>query len=251
MVAPVVLPRIAWGDPSSARRALLVHGLGSTGALMWRFGEALAAAGWYAEAVDLRGHGRAPRALDYSIEAFVSDLLHTRPSEGEWSLVVGHSLGSTTSVVASARDPRWTQRLVLIDPAIYLSEQQRQEVRDSQEESFAASSVEDIRAAHPHWHPQDVELKHLATTEGSRWAIEQTTPQNPSWDVRPEAAEVSVPTLVIAGDPEVYSLFHGDLVDEVLTNDNFSLTVIRGAGHSPQRDKPDETANALLAWLES
>ena len=58
MVAPLVLPRLTWGPADAPRRALLVHGLGSSGALMWRLGTALADAGWVADAVDLRGHGR-------------------------------------------------------------------------------------------------------------------------------------------------------------------------------------------------
>ncbi|MBN9181371.1 MAG: alpha/beta hydrolase, partial [Microbacterium sp.] len=69
MPASVTLPRLTWGDPASGRRALLVHGLGSTAALMWRFGVALADEGWCAQAVDLRCHVLAPRALDYSIPA--------------------------------------------------------------------------------------------------------------------------------------------------------------------------------------
>ena len=60
MSAPLTLPRLAWGDSSAPRRALLVLGLGSSGALMWRIGVGLADAGWHAEAVDLRGHGSAP-----------------------------------------------------------------------------------------------------------------------------------------------------------------------------------------------
>ena len=80
MPAPLTLPRLSWGDPSSDRRALLVHGLGSNGALMWRYGVALADAGWRADAVDLRGHGVAPRALDYTIDAFAADVAVTDPT---------------------------------------------------------------------------------------------------------------------------------------------------------------------------
>jgi len=87
MTSPLVLPRHGWGDPSSSRRALLVHGLGSTGALMWRFGVELSERGWFAEAVDLRGHGRAPRALDYTIGAYAADLAACRPQdETPWDL---------------------------------------------------------------------------------------------------------------------------------------------------------------------
>ena len=36
MSDPVLLPRLSWGSSGAPRRALLVHGLGSNGALMWR-----------------------------------------------------------------------------------------------------------------------------------------------------------------------------------------------------------------------
>jgi alpha-beta hydrolase superfamily lysophospholipase len=59
---------------------------------MWRYGAWLADAGWHATAVDLRGHGTAPRALDYTIDAYASDVLHTAaPDDEPWDLVIGHS----------------------------------------------------------------------------------------------------------------------------------------------------------------
>src|SRR5918993_873327 len=126
MPAPLTLPRLSWGDPSSERRALLVHGLGSNGALMWRFGVALADAGWRADAVDLRGHGVAPRALDYSIDAYAAALQCTRPvGDTAWDLVVAHSLGGAAATVVAASDPGWTRRLVLVDPAIHLAPRDR------------------------------------------------------------------------------------------------------------------------------
>src|SRR5947208_1878298 len=119
MPAPVSLPRISWGSPDSPRRALLVHGLGSSGALMWRFGVALADAGWRADAVDLRGHGTAPRAVDYTIDAYAADVAATTPSNGPWQAVVAHSLGAAAATLAAAADAGWTERLVLVDPAIH------------------------------------------------------------------------------------------------------------------------------------
>ena len=252
MPAPVVLPRLTWGDPASTRRALLVHGLGSSGALMWRFGTALADAGWLAVAVDLRGHGAAPRALDYRIEAYAADLAATRPDGADgagWDLVLAHSLGAAAATVVSADDPAWAARLVLIDPAIHLADRDRDIVRESQEKSFADPTQAAVRAEHPHWHEQDVELKAVAAQQASRWAVEQTSIQNPTWDVRPSAALLAVPTHVIASDPQVYSIFTGALVEEVLGNPRVSMSVVSGAGHSPQRDRPEATIEALLRVL--
>src|SRR5688572_31615419 len=110
MPAPVTLPRLSWGDPAAPRRALLVHGLGSNGALMWRYGVALSDAGWRADAVDLRGHGTAPRALDYTFGAYAADLAVTRSVDaGAWDLVVAHSLGGAAATITAVADPGWTR----------------------------------------------------------------------------------------------------------------------------------------------
>ncbi|WP_404433776.1 alpha/beta hydrolase [Microbacterium lacus] len=242
MPAPVTLPRLSWGSVSSPRRALLVHGLGSNGALMWRFGTALADDGWRVDAVDLRGHGTAPRALDYSIAAYAADLAETVPDHsGAWDTVIGHSLGGAASTVVAAINPGWTRRLILIDPAIHLAPRDRNIVQGSQTRSFADPTANAVRAEHPTWHENDIELKALSARQASRWAVEQTTIQNPAWDERDAARRLVTPTHIVASDPEVYSIFTGDLATAVLTNPAITMSVVTGAGHSPHRDKPDDT----------
>ncbi|WP_460797410.1 alpha/beta fold hydrolase [Microbacterium sp. GXF0217] len=250
-MAAVTLPRLSWGAPDSAKTALLVHGLGSSGALMWRIGDALANAGWQAVAVDLRGHGDAPRALDYTVGAYADDLESTRPHRsGAWDAVIGHSLGGAASTVAAASDPSWTNRLVLIDPAILVDGRDATIVRRSQERAFADNRIEVVREEHPHWHEQDLELKIDAVTRASAWAIEQTSAQNQPWDVREDAARLAIPTHVIGADPEVYSLFTGPTAESVLAaNPRITMSVVAGAGHSPHRDKPDDTVQQLLEAL--
>ena len=252
MPAPVTLPRLSWGDPAAPRHALLAHGLGSNGALMWRYGVALADAGWHAVAIDLRGHGTAPRTLDYTIDAYAADLAITVPEgRDHWDLVVAHSLGGAAATRAAADHFGWTRRLILIDPAIHLNDHDRNIVRDSQERSFDDPTPSAVRAEHLTWHEQDVELKALSAQQASRWAVEQTSEQNAAWDVRDAAAHLLVPTHVIASDPHVYSIFKGALVDEVLANRKISISVVEGAGHSPHRDKPEDTMRHLLAALDA
>lgn len=251
MPTPLTLPRITWGSSDAAKRALLVHGLGSTGALMWRLGVALADAGWQATAVDLRGHGDAPRALDYTIEAFAADLVHTRPrKKGTWDAVIGHSLGGAAGTVASADDPGWTRRLVLLDPAIVLQSKEARTVRRSQKRAFADNRIERVRKENPSWHPQDHELKIDAVARSSAWAVEQVSEQNPHWDVREQAARLTVPTAIIASDPKINSLFQGRLADEVLAgNPLITSSVIPGSSHSLHRDRPLQTIERLLEVL--
>ncbi|WP_309065678.1 alpha/beta fold hydrolase [Microbacterium sp.] len=249
MPAPLTLPRLTWGD--GPRRALLVHGLGSSGALMWRVAVALADAGWHATAVDLRGHGDAPRALDYSVAGYAADIAATAPHDGGgWDAVIGHSLGGAASTVAAAENPQWTRRLLLIDPAIHVAGRDAGIIRRSQERAFATPSEDTVRDEHPHWHLQDIELKVDAVRRGSRWAVEQTSAQNQRWDVRAEAARLTVPTHIVGADPEVYSLFTGDLAASVLENPHVTMSIVTGAGHSPHRDKPEETIRQILEALK-
>ena len=251
MASPLTLPRLCWGDPSSARRALLVHGLGSSGALMWRLGDALAAAGWHATAIDLRGHGDAPRALDYSVQAYGADLVSTLPTGGgRWDAVVGHSLGGAASTVAAASSPEWTARLVLLDPAILVDGRDAAIVRKSQERAFADNRIELVREEHPHWHPQDWELKVDAVRRTSAWAVEQTSVQNTPWDVTADAARLTVPTHVIGSDPDVYSIFAGEVARSVLAaNPLITMSVVEGAGHSLHRDRPEDSIRQLKEAL--
>lgn len=218
---------------------------------MWRLGDALADAGWHATAVDLRGHGDAPRSLDYSVAAYGVDLAVTLPEGGgAWDAVIGHSLGGAASTVAAASAAEWTRRLVLIDPAIHVDGRDAAIVRRNQERAFADTRLEVVQQEHPHWHPQDQELKVDAVLRASAWAVEQTSAQNQPWDVRAEAARLRVPTHVIGADPAVYSIFTGALADEVLAaNPLISLSIVEGAGHSLHRDRPEESVRQLLEAL--
>lgn len=201
--------------------------------------------------MDLRGHGDAPRSLDYSVAAYGVDLAVTLPEGGgAWDAVIGHSLGGAASTVAAASAAEWTRRLVLIDPAIHVDGRDAAIVRRSQERAFADTRLEVVQQEHPHWHPQDQELKVDAVLRASAWAVEQTSAQNQPWDVRAEAARLRVPTHVIGADPAVYSIFTGALADEVLAaNPLISLSIVEGAGHSLHRDRPEESVRQLLEAL--
>ncbi len=112
---------------------------------------------------------------------------------GAWDAVIGHSLGGAASTVAAASAAEWTRRLVLIDPAIHVDGRDAAIVRRSQERAFADTRLEVVQQEHPHWHPQDQELKVDAVLRASAWAVEQTSAQNQPWDVRAEAARLRVP----------------------------------------------------------
>lgn len=247
----ITLPRVVWGTRSAPKHVLLVHGLGSSGHTMWRLGEAFADKGWCATAIDLRGHGHAPRTLRYRIEDFANDLLLTNPThQGNWDLVIGHSIGAAGAVIAAANDRDWAKRLALLDPALTVDSERRQLVNDTQMYGHDHLTEDEVREQNPHWHPLDIELRVQATRQAARFALERAVLDNDDWDTEGAATRLCVPTLVVGGDPAVDSMFTGDHAARVLAgNTLITHTVIAGAGHSPHRDNPDKTLDTIFRWL--
>jgi pimeloyl-ACP methyl ester carboxylesterase len=229
----------------------MIHGLGSSAQTCWQVMEALANEGWSATAIDLRGHGSAPRATTYAITDFATDLEATLPvGDTAWDVVIGHSIGAAASVVASARKPSWTKSMILLDPALSLTNDVRQQVLENQRQGHLHQSVEDVRALNPSWHPQDCELKVQAHRAASLFALEHAVFDNDPWDVTSFAHDVVVPTHVLGAEEALGSMFTGAYATAMLeANAHFSYEVIEGTGHSLHRDKPAATIDAMLAFL--
>lgn len=215
--------------------ALLVHGLSSDSDSWWRVAAALEADGWDVATVDLRGHGIGARAESYALTDYARDL------DDGWDLVVGHSLGGAASVLAAQR-PHFTKLLVLLDPVL--------DVPVADETAIIADQVaeldftaESLARDKPHWHELDRAAKLAGVQRVDPFAVTRTFSDTGRWDVRAEARALRMPTLILAGDPEVYTMLDPELAREL------GAVVIPGAGHSPHRDKPEETLAALREWL--
>jgi pimeloyl-ACP methyl ester carboxylesterase len=247
---PVTLPRVHWGPTDVPRRALLVHGLGSSGTTMWELGEGLGAAGWSATAVDLRGHGTAPRTSTYRIADFAADLAATRSHDDTWDAVIAHSIGAAAAVVAAAGAPDWTRRLVLLDPALRADEQLRSTILDSQRAAHHGATVAQVAADYPHWHPQTVQLRVSAARSASLFALERAVLDNPDWDVATDSTHVTAPTLIIAGDPAQGGMFAGPHGDEFLAANRHFHSVMISAGHSVHRDAADLVLDHVLDFID-
>lgn len=103
---------------SGSRHVGLVHGLGASAATWGPFVRRLTATGRYTvTTVDLRGHGRSPRADSYGVDDMAADLVDSLPSGLD--SVVGHSLGGAVLFRAAARLA--PGRAVYLDPGFALA----------------------------------------------------------------------------------------------------------------------------------
>ena len=242
-VTALTLPTQHWGDPSADRRALLLHGLSSSGATWWRVAEALAADGWSVTAVDLRGHGTAPAGDHYAVADYASDL----PGFG-WDLVIGHSLGGAVAVVA-ALQPGFADRVILLDPALYVPDEDWEAVRAEQLSELTLTE-QSLRSSQVPWTERDIAIKLDAVHHATAAMIEGTLDDNHPWSVLDSLPELTVPTLILTGDPAVFTMLPPEIADAaVAANPLVEYQVIPGAAHSPHREQPELTLAAIRDWL--
>jgi non-heme chloroperoxidase len=107
----------AWGA-SDAAPVLLLHGGGQTRHAWGGTARALAEQGWYAVALDLRGHGDSSWSPDgnYQIDTFVADLRTVLAHFEQRPVLVGASLGGMTALLTEgeAHQPV-SSAVVLVD----------------------------------------------------------------------------------------------------------------------------------------
>ena len=219
-----------WG--AGDRVAVLVHGMTTDSGSWWRVGPALADRGYRVLAPDLPGHGRSPRAPEYTLRAMgtaVADAVPARPA-----LAIGHSLGGL--VVAATVDRLKPARAVYVDPpwgpppgpevAAYLRTQPEW-------------TLDQLAAFHPRWPAEAVREKHAAL---SRW--DPRTLQV----VRdyPGPRHRTVPSLVVAAELE--SMID-DTLAERLRAEGLPVRRVAGTGHVVHNDDVDGFLSALDGWL--
>lgn len=72
-------------------------------------------------AYDGRGHGKSGRSTSYGLEDLAGDLIRVlREVAKAPAIVIGHSIGGATALVAAAREPSLVRGLVLEDPWLSL-----------------------------------------------------------------------------------------------------------------------------------
>ncbi len=162
----------SWGEEYRPL-AVLVHGVSASSRTWWRVGPWFAENGWYAVALDLRGHGDSPRAAyGYPLDDLTEDLYETvsrllEPKQ-RIDVLLGHSLGALTALKLCEGHGGLLRRLVLEEPP----------GSDSNDFDELARMVE-----------SDVARAREAPHEMKREQLEE----NPSWTE--EAAENNVASL--------------------------------------------------------
>ncbi len=256
----LALSYLRWGadgDPD----ALLLHG-GGLDATDWQLvAPRLAEAGYRVTAPDLRGSGESdwdPEAR-YGVDQASSDVGELVEHLGlDGFDLIGHSLGSITACVYSARHPERVRRCVMEDggPADHTRPSALENVTivfDSMDEAVASLARVFPRGM-PDWVPAsrfkdlpDGKVTWRSDIAGRvRWSRAGGEPLIPGlW---PYVEALRVPTLVVRGGEG--TLFPRENAERMCQlNERISLVTIEGAGHLVHCEKPAEFVEAVHEFL--
>lgn len=260
-----------WGSPD-AWPVLLMHGGGQTRHAWGSTAQTLAANGWRAVSLDLRGHGDSEWALngDYSFTAFANDAIAVSDQLGRPPVFVGASLGGVGAIIAEGGTDRVvSSALVVVDITHRSNPQGLQRIKDfmsSGLEGFATldDAAEAIAAYTPN-RPKRVNpaglMKVLRQKPDGRWYwhwdpafIARGRTEVPAADFQNqfEAAlsGVRVPTLLVRG--KLSDVVTDEGTQEFLAKIQGSkLVEVSGASHMVAGDQNDTFSATVVEFLEN
>lgn len=256
--------------PASGTPVLLLHGGGQTRHSWAGAAQRLAAQGWQAITIDLRGHGDSDwdPAGDYRIDAFAADVRAVAEQLDAPPVLVGASLGGLASLVAAGEAPRVAHLgLVLVDIAVDIEDHGVSRIvgfMRGARDGFA--SLEDagdaIAAYRGGVRPSDLRglEKNLRRTDDGRWRWHwdpqfldgELTPRSsrPAGRLEAAAQALDQPCLLVRGR-------QSDLLSEQGARRFLELVPaarlvdVRGAGHMVVGDRNDAFVAAVLDFLGS
>lgn len=257
-----------WRSADPVGTVLLLHGGGQTRHSWFKTAERLSMGRWNALNMDARGHGDSdwdPKG-DYSIEALVGDVRKIIDWIGEPPVLVGASMGGSTSIMAEG-EHQLARGLVLVDIVPRIEKKGVEKITSfmtAAPDGFATleEATELVAAYNPHRkRPPTAEglKKNLRLRENGRWYWHWdpkflTLGDEPRREARiervREAAEaIKVPTMLVRGK-------QSDIVSDEGVQDMMQLIPharyadVGGAGHMVAGDDNDVFTEHLIEFLD-
>lgn len=251
--------RIAFDLQGDGPLLVLVPGMGELRSSYRHLTPALLAAGYTVATVDLRGHGESDTTFSsYGDIETASDTHALIEHLGASAVIIGNSLAAGAAVIVAANHPSQVDGLVLVGPF----------VRNPPSNVFTRGMFRVMMA--PLWvaavwkgymptlyagrKPDDFEeYREAVITSLKRKpygkAFSLTTQQTTHDPAEARLAAVTAPTIVIMGDKDpdfTDPAAEAQWIGDALTAE---VVMVADAGHYPQAQQPEITADAVLAFL--
>lgn len=261
----------AWGSPDNPV-VLLLHGGGQTRHAWKNTAKKLAQQGWYAIALDLRGHGESswhPEG-DYRLESFAGDLRLIAATFDEPPALVGASLGGLSGLIAEGEATcSIFSSIILVDIAHRHESKGADRIiafmKEHVEDGFA-SLAEAGNAVAVYLPNRSVDTdfsglkKNLNLAKNGRYywhwdpkllkCINEINENENSEHFKSLARSLRIPTLLVRGHMS-------DVVSEEVVNEFLALVPhakfvdIKGAGHMIAGDLNDVFSDSVIGFLSA
>ena len=236
----------------SGSRVVLLHGFTQNSACWGPFADRLAT---HHEVVMLDAPGHGDSGYDH---ADLAAAAHLSVEVGGDAVYLGYSMGGRVALHAALAAPDRIRALVLIGATAGIDDAAERAARRAADEVLAAELASsgldtflDRWLAQPMFATLPTQAQHRAERlrnrpQGLAASLRccGTGTQRPLWD---DVAGLATPTLAIAGgeDPKFTALARR-LTASI--GPGATMALIPGAGHSVHLERPDETADAVLAF---
>jgi pimeloyl-ACP methyl ester carboxylesterase len=237
-----------WPGGGRTGLVLLHEGLGSVS--MWRdFPERLqAATGKPVFAWSRRGYGgSSPKPPPWPVGYMHEEARHWLPPVLEATgfdevVLIGHSDGASIATIYAVEDPRPGLRgLVLMAPHFFV-------------EDVTVASIELARQAYEAGDLRSrLERHHGSNVDGAfrGWNGIWLDPAFRAWDIQAALPSLKVPTLLIQGaDDEYGTLAQVEAAEKAIAGP-LTTVVLPRCRHSPHRDQPEATVEAIAAFVQA
>lgn len=238
--------RLIPGDPAAPWLVFLHEGLGSVS--LWRdFPDTVARRlGARALIYSRRGYGQSaplagPRARDFMhreardvLPALLAHFHIERP------ILIGHSDGASIALIHAADRANDIAAVVLMAPHVFV-------------EPISIDAIARVRAAYLRGDLKDRLARHHTHVDDAflGWADIWLDAGFGDWSLAPEIAQLQCPTLLIQGENDEYGTLAQIDAIEAGAAGPVTRLVLPACGHVPQRDRPAEVVEAIVAFAAS
>ena len=250
--------RIAYDVDGTGPLVVLVPGMGDLRATYRFVAPILRDAGYRVAATDLRGHGDSDSTFaTYSDTETSADVVALIEKLGGPAVVVGNSMGAAAAVISAAERPELVSGLVLIGPFVRnarMSGMQRLLLRGAMTPLWAAAAWKSyLPRLYAGRRPGDFDTyrdRVVASLRRPGYARAFSRTTRVSHDpAEARLSAVTAPTLVVMGDKDP------DFADPkaeaawIAQTLRGEAVIVPEAGHYPQSQQPEITADAVLQFL--
>jgi pimeloyl-ACP methyl ester carboxylesterase len=252
--------RIAYDVAGDGPLVVLVPGMGDLRGAYRFLAPALREAGYRVASTDLRGHGDSDAVFgSYGDVETAGDLLALIEELGGPAVIVGNSMGAGAAAFAAAQQPELVSGLVLVGPFVRNGEMsmiQRVLLRVAMARPWAASAWKSyMPKLYAGALPDDFDDYRKQVVASLRrpgyakaFSLTTRTDHTPAEE---RLVDVAAPVLVVMGeqDPDFPDpRAEADWIGGALRAE---VVMVAEAGHYPQSQRPEITAQAIVGFLNA